>query len=152
MSGQTAAPRSIPPWPRWNSLRAARVVRWHTHYFLPHTYRRGGWCRRSTVSSPTITRILSLRRSDHSARAAKSRYAVIGLYRRQPATAPHQTHHLASHERPLDDVVSRLADVRRDMKAANVEQRGKILEHGRTPANHDSIHGRIQGWKADIGE
>src|SRR5512138_3405504 len=55
-------------------------------------------------------------------------------------------------ERALDDVIALRADVRRDMEAAGVQQRGEILEHGGAAADHGAIVLGVERRQADLLE
>jgi hypothetical protein len=46
---------------------------------------------------------------------------------------------LSLNECPLDDIVPGFADMRRDLKAARIQQPARIREHGRTSAHHEAI-------------
>lgn len=53
-------------------------------------------------------------------------------------------------ERSLDYVVTRLADVRRDLEAAGIEHCARVRKHPRTAADHDSILLRVQRRKVEV--
>ena len=62
----------------------------------------------------------------------------IGSPRRSPGFG------LLLDERPLDYVVTRLSNVRRDLEPAGVEHRARVDEHPGASANHHAILLRIQ--------
>jgi hypothetical protein len=68
----------------------------------------------------------------------------IGSPRRSPGFG------LLLDERPLDYVVTRLSNVRRDLEPAGVEHRARVDEHPRASANHHAILLRIQRRKVEI--
>src|SRR5882757_4213797 len=56
------------------------------------------------------------------------------------------------YERPFDDVVTRLADVRRDGETTTVQKRASIRKHSRAPAHHYAIFLGVQRRKAEVLE
>jgi hypothetical protein len=56
----------------------------------------------------------------------------------------------SSNKRSLDDIVAGFTHVRRYTKAAGVQQRGQIRQHGRAAAYHDAIIRRIERRHSDI--
>lgn len=56
------------------------------------------------------------------------------------------------YERSFDDVVARLADMRRDRETTGVQKRASIRQHSRTSAYHDAIFFDVQRRKAEVLE
>src|SRR5882757_1486583 len=65
-------------------------------------------------------------------------------------TTPVFPSRLLLYERPLDDIVARLPDVRGDCEPTRIQKRASVRKHPGTAAHHDTIFLGVQRRKTEV--